>query len=185
MRKCVRVCVMMALIFGLVSAVFAQAADVTPYQTWAKFKVGATVKYKQTSEMVGMNTESEVVYSLLELTPEKAVVEMSGVTVMGGNKIEMPKTKLDYPAKMNEPDPASATEATAPKADVKQGEGEIEVAGGKLKCKTVESNITQGDAVMTSKIWVSDEVPGSLVKSVTTMEKPIKSTTTITLVEKK
>ncbi|HNV70167.1 MAG TPA: hypothetical protein PKO06_10750, partial [Candidatus Ozemobacteraceae bacterium] len=101
-----------------------------------------------------------------------------------GNKMEMPKTRMEHLAKVTVE--ATAASAAAPvNADTKQGEEEVDVAGAKIKCKTVETNITQGESVITSKIWSSDDVPGTLVKSVNNMEKPMKTTTTLTLIERK
>ncbi len=176
-------CAVLALVL-VVPGVWAAEADNPMYQSWSKFKVGAMAKYQQISEMMGNKTESEIIYTLVELTPEKAVVEMSGSTTVAGNKMEMPKTRMEHAAKLNV-DGAAASAAAPVNADTKQGAEEIDAAGGKIKCTTVETNITQGESVITSKVWSSEDVPGTLVKSVNSMEKPMKTTTTLTLIEMK
>jgi len=165
---------------------FAQEMEENPvYKQWAKFKVGTMVKYKQESDMAGTKTEGEMTYTLVELTPEKAVVEMGMTTLMLGNKVEQPKAKMEHLAKLPKVDPKMAQEAKIPGAKVKESNEEIEVMGKKYKCHVLESTVDAGNGPMVTKVYSNDEIPGSLVKSITTIEKPMKTTTTITLVEKK
>ncbi|OQA08634.1 MAG: hypothetical protein BWY66_00907 [bacterium ADurb.Bin374] len=175
--------VLMAVL-AAATAFAAEMVDNPAYGVWSKFKVGAELKYKQASEVSNMKTESEITYKLLEVTPEKVVVEMGGATVVAGNKMEMPATKMDYPAKIEntQVDPKLAEMV---KADSKTTEEQVTVPAGSFKCKVVESTMNQQGAEVSSKIWASDEVPGSLVKMVTTMTAPMKSVTTMELVEKK
>ncbi len=46
-----------------------------------------------------------------------------------------------------------------------KGEEEIEIGDKKLKCRVVERVTKIGDSESRTKMWVSDEVPGGLVKS--------------------
>ncbi|NLI78489.1 MAG: hypothetical protein GX442_18875 [Candidatus Riflebacteria bacterium] len=176
--------VLLVLVVVLLSAPagFAQEKVDNPvYQNWAKFKPGTMVKYAQTSEMMGNKTQSEVAYTLLEVTPEKVVIEMGGSTVIMGNQTEMPKTRIEYPAKADAADP---NVKSAINAKTSQSEEEIEVAGGKIRCKVFETTVEQQGSQIKSRFWSSDDVPGTLVKSETTMEKPVQSVTVLALVEK-
>ncbi|MBF0544207.1 MAG: hypothetical protein HQM08_07230 [Candidatus Riflebacteria bacterium] len=167
--------------FSMTCALFAQdKVDNPMYQKWAKFKIGTSVKYKQESDVAGNKTESDIVYTLAELTPEKVVVEMSGSMAVMGKPVDMPKTKMEYLAKVDKVAPATA-EAAKPK----ESDEELSIAGGKYKCHVVETEVKVGEGSVVSKIWSSDDVPGSMVKTLSNMEKPMKTTTSITLVEVK
>jgi hypothetical protein len=109
------------------------------------------------------------------LTPEKAVVEQKSSMTMAGNKMDMPATKTDVPAKIEKP--AAVAAGDMPKADVKESTEEVDVAGTKYKCKVVESKAE----TMQSKTWTCAEVPGQLVKSETTMGGQQKGTATTSI----
>ncbi|HEY9069046.1 MAG TPA: hypothetical protein VIV61_02260 [Candidatus Ozemobacteraceae bacterium] len=175
--------VLMALL--TVSTAFAaDLVDNPSYAVWSKFKIGAELKYKQVSEVANMKTESEITYKLVELTPEKLVVEMGGSSMVAGNKMELPPTRMDHAAKIENAkvDPKMAEMI---KADAKAGEEQVTVPAGTFKCRVIESKMTQQGAEVSTKVWASDEVPGGLVKMVTLMTAPMKSETTMELVEKK
>ena len=170
------------MVFTFACTAFAQDEIDNPmYQKWATFKVGTAAKYKQVTEAAGNKTESEIVYTLIELTPEKAVVEMTGSMLIMGNKTEMPKTKMEHMAKVKKIEPLAT--GTVDAAKPKESDEEIEVPAGKIKCHLTETEAKVGEGAVYSKIWSSDEVPGTMVKMVSTMEKPIKSDTSITLIE--
>lgn len=135
---------------------------------WAKFKVGSFSKTKNTTvaTVAGHNstTTSEVKQTLVDLTADKAVVEIES-TVMGHTS----KTKTEIPLTGTPTGiptataPASGGTASAPK----EGTEDITVAGKTLHCKWIEYETEQGGNKVSSKTWMSDEVPGLIVKSVT------------------
>ncbi len=176
-------CILMAVLAA--ATVFAaDMVDNPSYAAWSKFKIGTELKYKQVSEVANMKTESEITYKLVELTPEKAVVEMGGASVVAGNKMELPPTRMDHSAKV-ENTKVDPKMAELLKADAKTSEEQVTVPAGTFKCKVVDTKVNQQGSEVSSKIWASDEVPGSLVKMVTVMTAPMKSETTMELVEKK
>jgi hypothetical protein len=165
------------------SCLFAQETVDNPvYQQWAKFKVGTMAKYHQSTEVMGNKTETELAYTLVEVTPEKVVVEMSGMSKVMGNNIEMPKTKIEYQAKVAKGQEV-VPNAPPPNTDSKQSEEQLTIAGMNLKCHVIQTTLTQEGMESVSQIWSCDEIPGTLVKSETKMEKPVQSLTTISLVE--
>ncbi len=157
------------------------------YKAWAKFKTGASVKYKSVMDAGAAKTESEIVYSLVELTPEKAVVEMKGSTMIMGNKMDMPATKMEHPAKLPKTDPSvvAGNPTATPDAKAKESDGEIAVPAGKMKCHIIEATVKIGEVEAKSVVYMNDEVPGGLVKSVSETDKPMKSSTIVELVERK
>lgn len=159
----------------------AQQQDNPEYVGWSKQKPGAWVKHKMVSDAGGQKTEMEMTTKLIELTPEKAVVETASVMNVGGQKIDVPGMKRDVPAKW-EPGKIPGQPADAPKPDIKEGTGDATVGGKTYKCKTYEVTMKTDQATMTSKTWMSEEVPGGTVKMESKMEKPIQSVTTMEMV---
>jgi hypothetical protein len=169
------------VVFGLaVSTVQAgEKVDNPLYKHWAKFKPGAFSQVKTENEVMGQKTVMTVTMTLKELTPEKVIIEMSAVNVMGGNEMKMPPQKQEFLAKIEE---EKAKELDTPKKGDKKngaeiidvGEEEIKVGDKKLKCKWTEMKIKQEDTTTTTKVWTSDEIPGQVVKTVTSMDGTMK-----------
>ncbi len=157
-----------SLVLALCSVGLAEQIDNPEYQLWAKFTVGAYVKMKSTMDMGEMKTEAETTTTLKSLTAEKAVIAMSGVQVVSGQRVEMPETTRDVPAKIDKPElPPQDPKAEAPKVETKQGEEKVDIAGAKVKCNWVETSFEMSGQKTVSKAWTSNEVPGSIVKQET------------------
>jgi hypothetical protein len=177
MRKFV---VAAAAVFGLLlctSRARAEDMDNPEYANWKGFKVGSSVTMKMVSEASGFKSEMEQTHKLVELTADKAVVETAGVMITGGNKINLPATKREIPAKVKK---AEGGDAKGAKADVKESSEEIEVGGKKLKCKVVETDSEASGTKTHVKTWQSDEVPGKMVKMESHSEGKTKSSSTMT-----
>jgi hypothetical protein len=65
-----------------------------------------------------------------------------------------------------------------------EGEETLKVAGKEIKCQWASSDIKIGDETSSSKMWWSPDVPGGIVKQVTTKKQGDKvvyeTTTTLT-----
>ncbi|HYE21160.1 MAG TPA: hypothetical protein VEA69_22120 [Tepidisphaeraceae bacterium] len=163
------------------SANSAPAADAEnpAYKNWAKFKVGSWSKVAGESAAAGTTTKTEMTYKLVELTPDKAVVELVTSMDAGGTKMDLPAQKMEIPAKGPA---AGATGAPdAPKPDMKESTEEVEVAGKKVKCKVTEVKTDANGMKMTSKSWTSEDVPGGLVKMESNGEGAMKMSSKMTL----
>ncbi|MCW8133731.1 MAG: hypothetical protein KIS92_25520 [Planctomycetota bacterium] len=159
---------MYAALFALVlmaGVVRAETIDNPEYQNWSKFKAGTWVTYKQSTDVAGNKSVSETTIKLLEVTAEKCVLETGVKMEVAGQKIEQPAMKRDVPAKLEKVNtPVQQTETKdAPKP--KEGTDTVTVSGNELKCKTVEVEYEAQGQKGTSKSWVSDDVPGMMVKS--------------------
>jgi hypothetical protein len=97
--------------------------------------------------------------------------------ITGGNKINMPASKREIPAKVKKPE---GGDAKGGKAEVKESSEDVEVGGKKLKCKVVESNTEASGTKTHSKVWTSHDVPGGTVKMESHSEGAAKSATTMT-----
>jgi hypothetical protein len=165
-----------------------EMVDNPQYKQWAAFKPGAMTKLQMTSTSnvndKEIATKMTLTMTLKELTPEKAVIEVATEMVVNGQNMAMPARSQDIPAKVAQS--AAGLPAAPPGVKVtKKGEGDEEIAvGGKnYKAHWVEYQMSSDQLEATSKVWTTTEVPGGLLKSVSESTKPIKSKSTMELVE--
>jgi hypothetical protein len=179
--------ILMTMVIGMtVSVAMCQdMVDNPAYKAWAAFKVGTVTKMSMNSTMTmndkEMVTKMTMTSTLKELTADKATIEVVTEMDMNGTKTAMPAQKQEIAAKV-------AKGADTQPAGIKvteKGKGDEEVAVGdkKYKCHWVENLMTSDTMETTSKVWTCADVPGGTVKSVTDMTKPMKSKSTMELVE--
>jgi hypothetical protein len=161
-------------------AVFAEEkVDNPEYKHWAQFKVGSFSQLKMLSTMMGTKTETLTTTTLMELTAEKAVVEMKMVNEVMGQKSEIPATKRDIPAKIEKKDlpDLDLKKGKLPDGtevlEVKKGKEDIKIGDKKIATEWVETKMKKDDSTITSKAWTSEEIPGRIVKTSTKMEGPM------------
>jgi len=146
---------------------------------WGSFKVGSFVKTKTTvsAQVMGRTTDTstETKTTLADLTADKAVLDIE--TTMMGNT---PKTRTEVP--LTGAVQTGATPAgQAPNPTT--GTDSVVVAGKSLDCKTMEVETDNAGSKVKTKTWTSDQVPGFLVKSVSTSTGAMTSTTTMEVVD--
>jgi len=144
------------------------------YKSWSRFKVGTTITRNELTEQAGKKSESTVRYKLLELTEDHMVLESVAATVQNnGEVIEYPPEKLTNPRMIASPPGRSA-------GPIEEGEETVKVAGRdyKAKWRLVKGRVEGGETF--TRIWISDEVPGGMVKSVSKVP-ACDSTTTLEL----
>ena len=170
----------------LASAAFAEQVDNPQYVGWSKFKPGTTVtlKTETATKMGGNETKmtSTTTSKLVDINPNEATVETT--TKMSMNGMDMPANTMPpqkIPAKVDKP----AGGANGQKAEVKEGTDKVEVGGKSYNTKTTETTTDMNGTKTVSKTWMSDEVPGGLVKMESTSSGAMDSKMTMTLVEVK
>ena len=160
----------LVILMAAVPLVSAQDQVANPYyKFWSKSKPGATVVYKETTKLSGAAKESApegtdvktVTYKLVEVNDEKAVVEARVTQRENFGFVESAPTRHIYPAKMSKEVLEDLLEETGAKgvaATLKVGDKELKVMAltGTMKKKAGEE--------VDFKIWLSDEVPGGIVK---------------------
>lgn len=161
-----------------------------PYHKfWSASKAGATAVHLERTKLSGPEgkllpdavDEKRIAYKLVEVNKERAVVEMvvTERDILG--YVQAAPTRYIYPAKVRK----LQLDRILPEATTK-GEDEIVKVGDKeIKCKTVTGKAkgTDGEDIE-FKLWLSDDVPGAIVKQVRTSRKkdvPIAETTTTLL----
>jgi hypothetical protein len=143
------------------------------YKQWASFKVGTTARQRDKVYLLDDSHEAKrysdgiiikvITYKLLEVTPEHVVLEAQTVDHEPGEFIHHAPFKIVYPAKV------TLSEAQTPKdhfLTYKEGtEKHIKLADGRIVDSTwVETTYEHDGIVYFQKIWLSDEVPGGILK---------------------
>jgi hypothetical protein len=124
--------------------------DNPEFKGWAGFKPGSSITYKVQNSMTPEPGEQKS--TLKSVGEVELVVEVE--MTMGGKPA----------GKMERKVPAKLPADKAPK-ETKKGEEEVEVAGKKLECMTLEfeSKAANGK-VFQMKVWRNEEVPGMAAK---------------------
>ena len=137
----------------MLAALFAQDKAANPqYEYWSSCKPGSWVKNRMNMENAGQKFELESTTKLVEVTPEKLLIE----TVM---KNAQPRKTEIY-----------ATEAPKGKTIVEKDE-ELTVGGKTLQCRYFEMESEGADKKkVLVKAWMSKEIPGGIAKSEVTSE---------------
>jgi hypothetical protein len=172
----VRLCCVLVAATFLAAPALAEKIPNPAYEQWSKFKPGAFATYENETVAMGNTTKMEITMKLVELTPEKAVIETSTKMHMGGQVMEMPGQKSDIPAMMEKVEMPAGQEL--PAGETTEGTATIEAAGKSFNCKTVTTVMTMGETKTRSEVWTSDEVPGGLVKLTATTEGAMSSSST-------
>jgi hypothetical protein len=153
----------MTLATALLSVLALQEPKVNPrYEFWSECKVGSWVKQRMVLKAGEMDITTVIVSTLLEVTPEKAVVETATTSKFGDREMKLPPKKEEISQK---PDPAQ------PMKPVGESEEEITVADKKLKCKVYEFEMEQNGQKAKGKSWTSKTIPGGVARSEFTSEK--------------
>ena len=162
------------------------------YTFWSKSKVGDVVVLKETTKLSGATAASApedtdvktITYKLAELNDEKAVVEARVTQQENFGFVVAAPTRHIFPAKMSKEILGDLIEETGAKgvaATLKVGDKELKVMAltGTMKKK--------GGEEVEFKIWLSDEVPGGIVKRVRTdkLNGEVAAETTVELVSYK
>ncbi|HEY6419237.1 MAG TPA: hypothetical protein VIX59_09555 [Candidatus Binataceae bacterium] len=186
-----------AILIGSILLIGAGAApeivDNPAYKNWAAFKVGTSITlshnvnmglegwamHDPTGEPPGPR-EIRQTYELVDLNPDKAVVTETTTEIGDNSEAELSTVKITYPAKVR-----SANFEVTPKDKLEgfaEGDEEVDLLGKKVKAHWVDTKMKIGDKISESKVWMSDDVPGGVIKEVVTKrqgnKKLMESTTT-------
>lgn len=161
----------MAILAVLLAALVQDQVENPEFKGWAGFKPGSSVTFQVQVNQKPLASEQKS--TLKSVGDSEVVLEVAGI--VGGQ----PAGKA-----MEKKVAAKVPADKAPK-DVKKGEEEIEVAGKKLKCVTMEFDTTTANGkVMHMKVWANEEIPGKTAK-VDVSSETFKSTMVATSWEKK
>ena len=158
------------------------------YKFWASSKPGSTAVHLEQTKLSGPEgklvpdgvDEKRVTYKLVSVNDNRVVVEMVVTEEDFLGYIQAPPTRRIYPAKWKK----SSLERIYLEEGGKTGEDTVKVGGKEIKCKTLSGTIKgQGGEQTEFKVWLSADVPGTIVKQVRTSRQKgeVIAETTITL----
>jgi len=162
---------------------FAIAENSPQYDSWAKHGVGSSVKMKGITDSAGQKTEMEITQTLTEKTDEKVVVEVKNTMVVMGNKVDTPAEKIEIPAKALEGRGTPTEEAKKDGFEVKESEETVTVAGKEYAAKVIHTTGNHDGMEIDSKFWTSTDVPGLILKTVSSTTGALASNTSVEVVE--
>src|SRR5262249_20752558 len=143
------------------------------YKFWSRSRPGATAVHLEQTKLSGPEgkfipggvDEKRIAYKLVEVNDERAVVEMVVTEQDFLGFVQAAPTRYIYPAKWKK----VALDRILLEDGGKTGEETMKVADKELKCKTVAGTVKgPNDEQIEFKLWLSDDVPGSIVKQVRT-----------------
>ena len=141
------------------------------FKQWSAYKPGTFVTMKMVSEFSGQKSETEMTTTLKSVTKEKIVLSVKTTIHVAGQKIEQ----------VHEPmmDEYETVKGDGPEPEVETSKESVTVGKKKVDCKKTKTTTNfQGQETVTT-VWTSDEIPGTMVKSVSKMSM---GTTTMTVV---
>jgi hypothetical protein len=165
-----------------------ELVDNPAYKSWSEHKVGSAVTYQSNTVIGAQTIKTEISQKLVELTPAKAVVEVSvKIDIPGAQAPPAQKTELAAKVKKSEATVGKLPEGM--KGEMKEkGTEKIDVGGKSYTCKVVEFSGEQNGVKTQGKSWTSDQIPGTLVKMETTANvggQDMKTTMAVTKIDKK
>ena len=151
-----RQCMTGVLLFVL-AATQIDAEEITnpQFECWKKFAEGSNSTITTVIENKGNKFTTVSTNKLVAKADDKMEIEISGTVDMLGQSRALPVQKQTVPAKMEKDKvPTQVAEATE----------KVEAAGKTFECKIYEFKRDVSGKPMTAKCWLSDEVPGGVVK---------------------
>jgi hypothetical protein len=167
------VLISLAVLCGAAPATQPAAGIENPqYKAWAKFKAGTTIvsrgsnvkSLERDGEKAEVKTEVEVEQTLLQLTPEKAVIDSTTKSKQDGNSLPMQLRKVVIPKMVAKEELDELGKGFDPSLLDKVTEQSVTVPAGTFKAKVIEFEKRQGKATVKVKTWFSYDVPGGTVK---------------------
>jgi hypothetical protein len=147
------------------------------YKHWSAFKVGASVTRREKVKFPAESEEGQrhpdhtlvkdTTIKLLEVSPKKIVVQLTESEHGRGYVRENAPIKLIYFAHVKKG-------FGTPKehfAKHKQEDVDVIVKGKTYKTTLVETTHKHGDMTRSQKIWLTDEIPGGILKDIKTQKK--------------
>ena len=175
---------LVAMLLALASLdVMAQGKTPNPeYERWRAFKGGSWVRLMQTTEADGGRSQVLLTHTLVELTPQKAVVETKTQVISGGEKTDLEPLRTEHAAVIDDPEgPVVDPEGiTLPKPRV--GTEDLTIEGKNYRCRTEQYTLRIDRDVIENKLWLAAEVPGGVVKSISAVKGAMPSVTTMVMV---
>ena len=168
-------CLASVAVLGLAVGV-APAADPVEnpeFASWSKFKKGTSITTKKTGTVAGVTIETTTTTTLLEVGDDKLVLEdvTTSKTSANPQEVKLPALKRNIPKTIKLPAGRKVEDyidGTRP-GTYENGTETLKVGTVEVKTKWYKTKREENKVKTDSKRWVSEDVPGGLVKAETTI----------------
>ena len=139
------------------------------------------VHYLQHTQAPGAAERRLIIYRLLKRSDEQLTVEIR--TRLEGADATTESVRQQVSKRwFRLPPGVDAKQFGKPSNQSREGQEDVEILGRKLKTRWTVSQVRVEAGITETKTWTADEIPGGLVRSVSTTA-AVKSTTTVELLE--
>jgi hypothetical protein len=147
----------------LASPAWAEDVENPEYKQWSNFKAGAMSKWKMTGSQGGQQIEAEMSATLKSVEDEQAVVSHQVTVSMMGQQMPMPAQDRVVPARVDA-DEVDPIMGKLNDPNTEKGQETLEIAGQKIDCTWYKVDSGEDEDKVSGRIWISEQVPGQLVK---------------------
>jgi hypothetical protein len=161
--------------------------DNPQYASWAKFPVGTVTVVRTTSETEGVEgkTVTTTTTRLLELTPDAVKLETQTKSRRyDGYEESNPPNTTALPAALQLPPGVKKEDIEKPAVKGEEGEESVTVGGRQYAARWYKNKDRNEGGEVSVTTWVSPDVPGRLLKSVSRTS-GVKKLVTVELIELK
>ena len=164
--------VTLALLFGAVaSAQEKKTIDNPEFANWSKFKAGASTTLKMTNEFNGTKSVTTMINKLAEVKADTLTIETESEVELMGKPFKAPVQKREVKKTVEVPADAPVPKGDKPEGTTEEGTETVKVGAAEVKTKWYKYKAKTTAGEISGQVWMSDEVPGQLVKMVSTGDK--------------
>lgn len=152
----------LALILPAVAA--AAEVDHPAYLSWARYKVGTEITIRSLLDQKGQKVHMDIRTRLIDKDATRVVIEETKTTDVSGEKVEQAPSRFTIYRKFPLIAGVKPEDVGKPPGASTKGEETIEVDGKPYKTVWFDSRARTEAGAANIRTWMSDEVPGRLVK---------------------
>lgn len=162
---------MTALVLAFVPAPRAEAEEVEHpiYKSWARFPVGTSITLRSITEREDQSGRitSTIRQTLTRLEDARVVLEEVTTSDSGGEELTYPPREVTHRRMFPLLPTVKREDIGKPSGAIASGEETLEAAGGPIPTSWFDSKGRVEAGETFTRTWMSDEVPGRLVKTIT------------------
>jgi hypothetical protein len=130
------------------------------YAMWSHFKQGTTLTFRNTIDSPKHKLETKEIFTLVEKTDTKIVVEHVIVNILNGKETATPPRKQEHLRNVEGNTVAAKPIPVGPKDAVET----LKVSGREYPTRIMESGTDGKAGTSKSRTWFSTEIPGLILK---------------------
>lgn len=151
------------------------------YKSWSQFKVGTTATLQTTTKMNGRAlSQIKMIQKLVEKNDKEVVIEISTIVVANGMEFKTKSNKVTHKRNVKSSLTKPADVPNLKFVETGKGKESIKVGGKTYACNWISTSSNFGGVKTESKVWMSDKVPGMMVKTMVKTSSGIETTSELT-----